>query len=213
MLKIDIAGQRYGRLTALKFSRRDKEKGRTYWSFSCDCGNTKDAVLSDVRKGCINSCGCLRREISAEKGRQKIRMTHGLAHTRFNTIYLKIKDRCNKTTDQAYKNYGGRGIKCLWNTFEEFRDDMHESYLKHCEEFGVQSTEIDRINNNGPYYKENCQWTTPRQNARNRRSNLVFVIKGEKKCLIEWTEKYNMGYIKVYKRLKRGWPIEEALKV
>lgn len=61
--------------------------------------------------------------------------------------------------------YKDRWIRCLWNCFEEFRDDMYESYLKHVEEFWEKDTTIDRIDVDWNYCKENCRRATYKQQS------------------------------------------------
>ena len=55
----DIAGQRFGRLTAIK--RLPSQKKRTMWLCKCDCGNEKIAEKQGLKNGRIRSCGCLRK--------------------------------------------------------------------------------------------------------------------------------------------------------
>ena len=56
----DLAGQRFGRLVAI---RREKDsKDRTAWLCQCDCGNMHYAVTKVLTKGAVRSCGCLRKE-------------------------------------------------------------------------------------------------------------------------------------------------------
>lgn len=56
----DVAGQKFGKLTAVKFIARKNH--RTYWLFRCDCGNEKENVVSRIvnngKKGIVSSCGC-----------------------------------------------------------------------------------------------------------------------------------------------------------
>ena len=85
-----------------------------------------------------------------------------------------IQVRINNPNSKDYKDYGGRGIKCEWEYFVDFYDDMYESYLKHVEEFSEKETTIDRINVNGNYCKENCRWATPKEQAGNKRTNKWF---------------------------------------
>jgi len=54
----DIAGQRYGRLVAKEFVRR--ENGMTYWKCKCDCGNDFIVNYANLTHGATKSCGCIR---------------------------------------------------------------------------------------------------------------------------------------------------------
>jgi hypothetical protein len=71
----------------------------------------------------------------------------------------RIHDRCNNKNNQRYKDYGGRGIKCFI-TEEElkelwFRDKAYE----------MKRPSIDRINNNGNYIYDNCQFIELAKNS------------------------------------------------
>ncbi|MFD1485408.1 alcohol dehydrogenase [Lacticaseibacillus baoqingensis] len=60
--RIDLTGQRFGRLTVIAPSGYAKN-GNALWECRCDCGRTvvKDAYR--LRHGSVRSCGCLRREV------------------------------------------------------------------------------------------------------------------------------------------------------
>jgi hypothetical protein len=80
---------------------------------------------------------------------------------RFYMIYNGLKTRCKGTAWwDASKWYHDKGIKCEWETFEQFRDDMYESYVDHVKEYWEKNTTIDRINPNWNYCKKNCRWAT-----------------------------------------------------
>lgn len=56
--KIDMTGQKYGRLTVLHEDTDFKGK----WVCQCDCGNIVSIRGYDIRSGKTQSCGCLRNE-------------------------------------------------------------------------------------------------------------------------------------------------------
>ena len=88
--------------------------------------------------------------------------------------YKKMLSRCNNINDKSYKDYGGRGIKCLWLSLADFKNDMYGSYTQHIKEFGKKQTMIDRIDNNGNYCKENCRWATRLEQNTNKRDTIIF---------------------------------------
>lgn len=55
----DLSGQRFGRLVA-QYPFHDGTRWR--WHCQCDCGNTKDVIPPDLKRGMVKSCGCYRRE-------------------------------------------------------------------------------------------------------------------------------------------------------
>lgn len=54
---IDLTGQRFGRLVVIKQQGFDKNR-QAIWLCQCDCGNTKEILGSNLRKGRSKSCGC-----------------------------------------------------------------------------------------------------------------------------------------------------------
>lgn len=62
---IDLTGQTFGRLTAIRKVGRTKYK-HTLWFCKCSCGNEITTTTQSLRKGATKSCGCLGREKSKE---------------------------------------------------------------------------------------------------------------------------------------------------
>ena len=63
---VDLAGQKFGRLTVIKRVKNNKN-GKIQWLCKCDCGNEKIIVGNSLKSGLIKSCGCLRSESSKQK--------------------------------------------------------------------------------------------------------------------------------------------------
>jgi hypothetical protein len=185
-----------------------KQKGGEVCQFICSCGNTATAIRSKVKRNAIRSCGCLRKEFLASG---KARLSHGLARTRFWNIFHDIKRRTGNPSRNDYYKYGGRGIKCEWQSFLKFKEDMYESYLKHVSEHGESKTTIDRIDTNGNYKLDNCRWATPKEQANNTRWNKTVTHNGKTRTYTQWEEALSLAQGTVSRRLKAGWPIELVL--
>src|SRR5699024_1918615 len=54
--KSNIAGKRFGMLTAIK--KVGKSKNRNNWLCKCDCGNETIVLTSNLTSGTTKSCGC-----------------------------------------------------------------------------------------------------------------------------------------------------------
>jgi hypothetical protein len=96
---------------------------------------------------------------------------HGMHNTHFYQVWADMKTRCSNDNSSQYHYYGGRGIAVCtwWYSFENFRDDLYDSYLSHVEVYGRDNTSIDRIDVDGDYKPDNVRWTTKQEQARNRR--------------------------------------------
>jgi phenylpropionate dioxygenase-like ring-hydroxylating dioxygenase large terminal subunit len=138
--------------------------------------------------------------------------THGLSKTRLFRVWKRMNERCNQPNNKNYPNYGGRGIKIEWKTVEEFNRDMGDGLEKHILEYGEKNTQIDRIDNDKGYSKENCRWVTVRENINNRRNTLSFEHKGKKMIIADWAKQMNMPTQTLKTRYFRGWPISKILK-
>jgi hypothetical protein len=201
-LKID-KWDRYWKLIILsEYSKKLNWRIYRIINCKCDCWNFKDVRLEDLRSWHTKSCWCFRQNIWRE------RMTlHWESKTILFRRFSDLKNRCNNKNNYNYKNYWWRWIKCEWNSFEEFKNDMYEGYLKHCEEFWKKETTIDRIDNNWNYCKDNCRWITNKEQCNNRRSNIIYKWKNLK----QWSEELNINYGIFYSRIHLWWPIKKII--
>lgn len=197
---VDLTGKKFNKLTVIK-RIKTRKNNMIYYLVRCHCGVEKEMAGALVSGGFNKTCGCSRRDWIL-----KMNTTHGGTKSPLYKVWRGMKDRCARNS-----RYFGRDIKIEWKSFEEFRDDMLESYLLHKKTHS--STSIDRINNNGNYSKDNCRWVTMTENTRNR-SNTIFVpYKGRRIPLSEYCETHKeVRYQTIIMRLWRGVPIEEAIK-
>ena len=140
--------------------------------------------------------------------------THWMSKGRFYRIYRWIKNRCNLPSDYNYHCYGGRWIKCEWNTFNDFYYTMYKSYIEHVEKYWEKDTTIERIDVNGNYCVENCRRATIKEQGNNTRFNLKIEHDWVKyPSLRVLCESLNLNYNTVYKRVYLEWQdVNEAIR-
>ena len=146
-------------LGALYPTEDSKHKVR-FGIYKCGfCGNEFKANTYDINRGNTRSCGCYQKRRTSKSNK-----IHGLCSARLYTIWSKLKDRVLNPKDKQYNDYGGRGITICeeWLDIQNFYDwAMKNEYS--------DELSIDRIDNDGNYCPNNCRWTTPTIQSRNRR--------------------------------------------
>ena len=162
----NIAGQKFGKLTAIK---RDMSiTNRINWFFHCECGAVKSAGKGSVTNGYQVSCGCYQKEY----GRQR-KTIHGMSTHPLYKTWSGMLHRCNKKDSRDYPDYGGRGIGVCdrWLDINNFISDMGDR---------PKGATIDRIDNEKGYSPDNCRWTTPLIQGNNKRNNKSITVNGAK---------------------------------
>ena len=123
-------------------------------------------------------------------------------------VWAQMKYRCLDPKAAGYENYGGRGIKICerWMVFANFIADM-----------GVppQGMTLDRHpDKNGNYEPGNCRWATDKEQARNKRNNLMLTAFGRTQCLAAWAEEFGIGKCTLGHRIhKQGMTLEQAVTI
>jgi hypothetical protein len=178
-------GDRHGLLTLI-------ERIGSSWVCRCACGKRHVVQAGNLPR--TRSCGCAVRK-------------HGEADkTPEYQAWGSMHERCNAKCGPDFENYGRRGIKVaeVWRDFSVFlRDVGRRPSPKHS---------IDRIENDKGYEPGNVRWATPREQARNKRTNRRLTYRGETATLIEWSERTGIGETTLHQRLKKyGWSVERAL--
>lgn len=64
--KIDLTGQKFGRLTVIEEYPKRNNSGGVQWVCQCECGKTVIINSDNLRRGHTQSCGC-QKKISAQK--------------------------------------------------------------------------------------------------------------------------------------------------
>ena len=122
-------------------------------------------------------------------------------------IWNHMKQRCNNPNCRRYNLYGGRGIKVCKSWNENFLNFFTWALRNGYKE----DLSIDRINVNGNYKPANCRWVDMKTQKRNKQNTYYLEYKGQRKCLGEWAEEYNIDYNLLWNRVKSGMLIEKAL--
>ena len=214
-----IIGQRFGRLVVLGRTEdkivcyNGKKYRRRMVECQCDCGNIVSVrydMLTDKKRP-TRSCGCLQRDITAERLRNTHNVIYGDSRERIHNIWYLIIERCNNPDNSAYHNYGGRGIKVCpeWDDgikgYFRFKEwSLNNGYAK--------DLSIDRIDNDKGYSPDNCRWATVSEQANNKRNNVILEFNGRSMTLSQWAREIGMPMKVLHARIIRyGWDVERAL--
>lgn len=184
-----LIGKRFGLLTVVERYLEDIKE--TKWICRCDCGNMKIVFQSILKSSGNKSCGC-KTILWKKEGPTK----HGKSRSPIYRRWVSILERCGNKDNIAYSNYGERGIYVCdeWLNFSEFYKDMGEPPFR-----GAQ---IDRIDNNKGYSKDNCRWTDAKTQNRNKRTNIFIMHEGEKLCLKDLANKKQVHPATLKRKMK-----------
>lgn len=199
----NLVGQQFNYLEVI---RRDENKhGQcAYWVCLCHrCGNKISVASTKLKNGHTKSCGCLHPTSDVQ----------GQSRDRLYGIWIKMKHRCYNQKDKHYKNWGARGIRICaeWlENYNNFRDWALANGYK-------DDLSINRIDNDGDYCPENCEWTTLHEQSKNTRKTVYITVNDFTMCQIDWAIKLSMSKYShtktIINKLKKVYGIDTIIHI
>lgn len=185
----DLTGQRFGRLTAIKFVGHKRigirQTSQVLWLCKCDCGKETIKSSQYLKNGTVKSCGCLKIEICKSKSK------HNLSTSRLYSVWSNMKDRCNNPKSTFYRYYGGQGIS-VCNEWQG--ENGSSNFINWALEHGYsENLTIERIDGSKGYSPNNCKWIPQSEQSRNRSNTHFITYKGETLTLSEWQDKLKIA--------------------
>lgn len=196
MAQKDISSMKFGMLTAISFSGKNRH-GKSIWQCRCDCGGSALVLIGSLMSGNSTSCGCKTKIARSAYVAEKKKNGFGVHHERARNTWRHMIDRCTNEKHQDFASYGARGISvCLeWLDFKAFVMDMGDP---------PPGKTIDRIDTNGNYEPSNCRWATPVEQARNTRKNVLVEHGGKLITVAELSVITGIPAPTIYSRIARG---------
>lgn len=112
--------------------------------------------------------------------------------------------RCTNPKHISYQSYGALGVTIdeRWRDFDAFVEDMGHAPV---------GMTLDRRDGNEGYSAANCRWVSPKEQARNRTSNVFLEHGGERLTIAEWAERAGLKVGTLWRRIKTGVPLDIAM--
>lgn len=155
MIDKTIIGKKFGKLTVLDKHRPAKTTKGTDWLCLCDCGNKSWVYRGKLVTGHTTSCGCKNKKLNGD------------SKTKLYKVWWGMKERCYNENSPSFKNYGKKGIQINNEWLKDFLNFQNWALTNGYQE----DLTIERVDPNGNYEPENCEWITLSENV--KRSNIL----------------------------------------
>lgn len=200
--EIDITGNKYNMLTAIKRVYGYKESG-VYWLCKCDCDNECIVKKYDLVHLKQMSCGCFQKQSAREKHTK-----HNMKDTKLYHVWCSMRQRCLNPNNHAYNHYGGKGVTIC----KDWLDDFMNFYNWSMQNGYMEGLSIDRIDNDGNYEPSNCRWATREVQQNNTSKAHKITYNGVTKSPAQWARIVDVSETTIKNRLfKRNMSVEDAL--
>lgn len=165
--------------------------------YKCECGNTTEAFVDNVRRLHTVSCGCYQKANPYK--------THGLRRHPLYRIWADIKTRCTNPNRIGDHLYHGKGVKMC----DEWLNNP-ESFIKWALSKGWErGKQIDKDRKAREagiepllYSPDWCLVLTAKENHNEKSNNKKIEYNGVVKNIMQWGEFYGVSKAKFWYRMR-----------
>jgi len=176
----NLKGQRFGRLVAKRPLNTRSTTGAVIWWCRCDCGNSTLVSSASLRCMHVRSCGCLKRETSAQAinknrpPRSPMWKHGGTSDPKLIPTYgawRSMLSRCYNKHATSYRFYGRVGVTVSdrWRGPKGFQNFLRDLGTR------PPGKTLGRFLDVGPYVKSNCCWQSWKQQQTEKRRKREFI--------------------------------------
>ena len=176
----NLKGQRFGRLVAKRPLNTRSTTGAVIWWCRCDCGNSTLVSSASLRSKHVRSCGCLKRETSAQAinknrpAKSPMFKHGGTSDPKLIPTYgawRSMLSRCYNKHATSYRFYGRVGVSVSdrWRGPKGFQNFLRDLGTR------PPGKTLGRFLDVGPYVKSNCCWQSWKQQQTEKRRKREFI--------------------------------------
>ena len=191
-----------GVIKSPEFTEIEKKHIKQNYEKYSHSGRLKE-LSSKMGRGKTSICRVARAMgLTNQRGKKDWTKIHGMSRHFLYPTWQAMIARCYNPKHGGYKWYGERGISVC------------EEWIKVPSKFiiwainngytGNSKLQLDRINNDGDYTPSNCHFVTPKEQARNRRSNIRTEFNGFQKTIAEIAEITSLNRHTIRRRYHKG---------
>lgn len=201
-------GARFGSVIVVGVAPHRKAARRNHrqWALRCACGAEFSADVNCISAGRVTRCGSCARAASSGRRHGCASPARGKRASKEYEIWSGMKARCQNPNAKGYDRYGARGItvSAPWQMFANFLRDMGKR--------PSPLHTLERKDNSLGYCAENCTWATMAVQSRNKGSNRIVELRGERLCLTDLAARSPFSKAAIAHRLDRGMSPAEAIE-